>query len=69
MFTPYHFNWRFSPITHLLNRKGEDDIADGLALTSAAVVTGNDAPLADPSIPMENDSASIPAIDALITAL
>ena len=50
-------------------RVGDDDGVDGPALAPAAVVDGNDVSLADPAVPTETDSASIPGLNALTTAL
>ena len=50
-------------------RVGDDDGVDGPALAPAAVVDGNDVSRADPAVPTETDSASIPGLDALTTVL
>ena len=56
----------FSLITF---RVGDDDGVDGPALAPAAVADGNDVSPADPAVPSETDSASIPGLNALTTAL
>ena len=50
-------------------RVGDDDGVDGPALAPAAVADGNDVSRADPAVPSETDSASIPGLNTLITAL
>ena len=50
-------------------RVGGDDGVDDPALAPAAVADGNDVSPADPAVPSETDSASIPGLNALTTVL